>query len=42
MLLCLICIWVPLLTGTLTNGSYTYNDAQWTNSPLRFYRVKLW
>ncbi len=34
--------WVPLLTGTLTNGSYTYTEAQWTNSPARFYRVKLW
>ncbi len=34
--------WVPLLTGTLTNGSYTYTDAQWTSYPLQFYRVKLW
>ncbi len=32
--------WVPLLTGTLTNGSYTYTEAQWTNSPSRFYRVR--
>ncbi len=35
-------LWVPLLTGALTNGSYTYTEAQWTNNPARFYRVKLW
>lgn len=34
--------WVPLFTVALTNGAYTYNEVQWTNSPLRFYRVKLW
>jgi hypothetical protein len=34
--------WAPLVTGTLTNGSYTYSEPEWTNNPARFYRVKLW
>jgi len=31
--------WTPLLTGTLTNGSFYFSDPQWTNYPSRFYRL---
>ncbi len=32
--------WVPLLTNTLSGGSISFTDAEWTNSPTRFYRVR--
>jgi hypothetical protein len=31
--------WIPLQTNTLTNGSFYFSDAQWTNYPGRFYRI---
>jgi hypothetical protein len=33
-------VWVPLQTGTLTNGLLTFSDTAWTNSPVRFYRLR--
>jgi len=33
-------VWVWLQTGTLTNGSIYYGDADWTNHPRRFYRIR--
>ncbi len=33
-------LWVPLLTTNLSAGSLSFADAQWTNSPARFYRVR--
>ena len=32
--------WTPLQSCTLTNGAVDYIDAQWTNYPNRFYRVR--
>jgi hypothetical protein len=32
--------WVPLLSGTLTNGLIYFSDSQWTNYPGRFYRIR--
>jgi hypothetical protein len=32
--------WVPLQTCTLTNGLIYFSDAQWTNYPGRFYRIR--
>jgi hypothetical protein len=32
-------VWIPLPTNTLTNGSFSYSDPQWTNYPGRFYRI---
>jgi hypothetical protein len=32
--------WTPLLSGTLTNGSIHFSDADWTNYPTRFYRIR--
>jgi hypothetical protein len=32
-------IWVPLQTNTITNGSFYFSDAQWTNFPGRYYRI---
>jgi hypothetical protein len=32
-------VWTPLLSLTLTNGSFYFSDAQWTNFPARFYRI---
>jgi hypothetical protein len=31
-------VWIPLLTGTLTNG-FEFIDPQWTNYPTRFYSL---
>jgi hypothetical protein len=31
--------WTPLLTCTLTNGSFYFSDPAWTNFPARFYRL---
>jgi len=33
-------IWHPLQTNTLTGGSFYFSDAQWTNYPSRFYRIR--
>jgi BspA type Leucine rich repeat region (6 copies) len=32
--------WTPLLSGRLTNGSIHFRDADWTNFPTRFYRIR--
>jgi hypothetical protein len=32
--------WVPLLNYTLTNGTVYFTDPQWTNYPVRFYRLR--
>ena len=32
--------WVPLQSCTLTNGLIYFGDAQWTNFPGRFYRIR--
>ena len=32
--------WIPLQTCTLTNGLFYFSDAQWTNYPARFYRIR--
>ncbi len=32
-------VWTPLLTLTLTNGSFYFSDAQWTIYPGRFYGI---
>ena len=32
-------VWSPLETNTLSNGSHYFSDPQWTNYPVRFYRL---
>ena len=32
--------WVPVATHVLTNGTYIFSDAEWTNYPGRFYRMR--
>jgi PKD repeat protein len=32
--------WYPLQTNTLSGGSFYFSDAQWTNYPGRFYRLR--
>ncbi len=32
--------WTPLFTGTVTNGSFYFSDANWTNYPARYYRIR--
>jgi uncharacterized repeat protein (TIGR03803 family) len=32
--------WVPLQTNTLTSSLFHFSDSQWTNFPLRYYRVR--
>ena len=32
--------WIPLQTVSLTNGSFSFSDPQWTNYPGRFYRLR--
>jgi hypothetical protein len=32
--------WVPLQTTGLTNGSFYFQDPNWTNSPARIYRIR--
>jgi len=32
--------WTPLFTGTVTNGSFYFCDAKWTNYPVRYYRIR--
>jgi hypothetical protein len=31
--------WIPLQTNTLSNGSFSFSDPQWTNCPARYYRI---
>jgi len=33
--------WQPVQTNTLTGGSYYFSDPQWTNYPVRFYRLRV-
>jgi hypothetical protein len=30
----------PVATNTLTGGSFYFSDPQWTNYPMRFYRIR--
>ena len=32
-------VWVPLWTNTLVNGTTSFSDPLWTNSPGRYYRI---
>jgi hypothetical protein len=32
--------WMPLQTFTLTGGLVSFTDPEWTNHPLRFYRIR--
>jgi hypothetical protein len=32
-------VWLPAGTNTLTGSSSYFSDPQWTNNPVRFYRV---
>jgi BspA type Leucine rich repeat region (6 copies) len=32
--------WSPVATNALTNGLSYFNDAEWTNHPSRFYRIR--
>jgi hypothetical protein len=32
-------VWIPLQTLTLTNGSFSFSDSQWTNFQTRYYRL---
>jgi len=32
--------WVPLQSLNLTNGTFYFNDPDWTNYPARFYRIR--
>jgi hypothetical protein len=32
-------VWTPLATDTLAGGLYYFSDPQWTNYPIRFYRI---
>ncbi|MGO8677431.1 MAG: leucine-rich repeat protein [Limisphaerales bacterium] len=32
--------WYPVQTNTLSTGSSSFRDPQWTNAPARFYRLK--
>jgi hypothetical protein len=34
-------VWVPLTTNTLVNGSFHFNDPQWTNYPNRYYSLQM-
>jgi hypothetical protein len=33
-------VWSPISTNTLTAGSSYFGDPQWTNYPVRFYRLR--
>jgi hypothetical protein len=33
-------IWSPVGTNSLTSGSSYFSDPQWTNYPIRFYRLR--
>ena len=32
-------VWTPIQTKTLTNGSCYFSDPDWSNYPVRFYRI---
>jgi hypothetical protein len=32
--------WIPVSTNTLTDGTSNFSDANWTNYPARFYRLR--
>jgi hypothetical protein len=32
--------WTPVQTNTLTGDSFYFADYQWTNYPVRFYRIR--
>jgi len=32
--------WTPLQSCAITNGLIYFSDAQWTNYPARFYRIR--
>jgi hypothetical protein len=32
--------WTPVSTNALANGTFYFNDPQWTNYPRRFYRLR--
>jgi hypothetical protein len=32
-------VWTPIATNTLTNGASFFSDPNWTNVPVRFYRL---
>jgi hypothetical protein len=32
--------WIPVGTNTLTGDSSYFSDAEWTNHPARFYRLR--
>ena len=33
-------VWFPLQSASLTNGSIYFSDPQWSNNPVRFYRIR--
>jgi hypothetical protein len=33
-------VWTPLQTNTLTADTLYFSDPQWTNHPVRFYRLR--
>jgi len=33
-------VWLPLQTNLLTTGSCYFSDSQWTNCPVRYYRLR--
>jgi hypothetical protein len=33
-------VWIPVSTNTLTGGTNYFSDPQWTNYPVRFYRLR--
>jgi hypothetical protein len=33
-------VWIPVSTNTLTGGTSSFTDSQWTNYPSRFYRFR--
>ncbi len=33
-------LWTPVETNTLTEGQFRFNDPDWTNYPVRFYRLR--
>ncbi len=37
-----IAVWSPVSVNTLTEGWTYFSDAEWTNYPSRFYRVRQW
>jgi hypothetical protein len=33
-------VWQPVQTNTLSGGSAYFSDPQWTNHPVRYYRLR--